>query len=226
MSYLVATGKMLKADNKFLIKPPVPPVQITDYDGNVYTEVVVGTQTWLTPNLRTTHWNNGNAIAKPANAAAWQTDYDHTTGQMCFYGFDDASADMYGGYYNWYVFSNSSDLCPAGYRLPVKADFDTLAAYVASEGTKSQGLMSTSLTYWTQGLPSPGVGTDVYGFDARGAGDNDWNGAFLNNRTAFIFGYNQTGSGLHDTATNNGVAIQTNFSIQYYQGCSLRCIKI
>jgi len=202
-----------------VIVPPVPGIE--DYDGNFYTEVVIGTQTWLTPNLKTTHWNNGSAIPKPANAAAWQADWNKTTGQMCYYDFNNANKDIWGGYYNWYVWSNSSDLCPIGYRLPVKADYQTLGGFIANV----QQLMSIGTTYWTGGTPTPGIGTDVYGFDCRGAGDNDWNGAFMNLKTIFYQGYIQAWSGLYETAQNNGAAIGYSY-IQTYQGCSLRCIKI
>jgi uncharacterized protein (TIGR02145 family) len=187
-----------------------PPAGITDYDGNVYTEVIIGTQTWLTPNLKTTHYNNGDAIPKPTQIA-WQADWNGR--HMCFKDFDDANKDIWGGYYNCYVWQYSQDMAPNGYRLPVKADFDTLAAYIANV----QQLMSVGTTYWTAG-----IGTDVYGFDGRGAGNADWNGAILNNKTIMYFGYTDSNQSAY---VNNGIAFMTT-TIQDYQAVSLRCIKI
>ena len=35
---------------------------VTDYDGNVYHTVAIGSQVWLKENLKTTHYNNGVPI--------------------------------------------------------------------------------------------------------------------------------------------------------------------
>ena len=40
----------------------------TDYDGNVYQSVTIGTQTWLTTNLATAHYNNGDSILNDLNS--------------------------------------------------------------------------------------------------------------------------------------------------------------
>jgi len=44
---------------------------ITDIDGNVYTEVVIGTQIWMVQNLATTRYNDGSSIPNITDNTAW-----------------------------------------------------------------------------------------------------------------------------------------------------------
>jgi uncharacterized protein (TIGR02145 family) len=59
--------------------------QITDYDGNVYDTVQIGTQIWMVQNLAVTHYRNGNVIPEVTNNAAWAA---LTTGALCAYNND------------------------------------------------------------------------------------------------------------------------------------------
>jgi len=42
---------------------------VTDYDGNVYTAITVGSQVWMLENLKTTHYRDGTPI--PKVTAGW-----------------------------------------------------------------------------------------------------------------------------------------------------------
>lgn len=55
---------------------------MTDYDGNVYPTVTIGTQVWMTRNLVVQHYNNGDIIPQVTDNAAWAA---LTTGAMCAY---------------------------------------------------------------------------------------------------------------------------------------------
>jgi uncharacterized protein (TIGR02145 family) len=134
---------------------------ITYYDGNVYTEVVVGTQTWLVENLKATHDKNGVAIPYVSSGNL------PTSAAYTYYNRDITNKDKYGCLYNRSC--TSLDFID-GYRNPSKADFDILKNYV---GNSSNPLKATGSTYWNSDN-----GLDTYGFDLRGAGR--WTGSFNN----------------------------------------------
>jgi len=58
---------------------------ITDYDGNVYDTVQIGTQIWTAQNLAVTHYNNGDEIPEVTDGAAWNV---LSTGALCAYDND------------------------------------------------------------------------------------------------------------------------------------------
>lgn len=49
---------------------------VTDIDGNAYNWVQIGTQYWLTNNLKTTKYNNGDSITTGLDNAAWAATTD------------------------------------------------------------------------------------------------------------------------------------------------------
>lgn len=58
---------------------------ITDIDGNVYNTVVIGTQRWLTQNLKVTKYRNGDSIPEVTDNTTWA---GLTTGALCAYDND------------------------------------------------------------------------------------------------------------------------------------------
>ena len=65
-------------------------IDITDADGNVYTELVLGTQTWLSTPLITTKYNDGSAIEYPL-AAGWAANGNASIGSYGWYNWDVAN---------------------------------------------------------------------------------------------------------------------------------------
>jgi uncharacterized protein (TIGR02145 family) len=104
---------------------------VTDSDGNVYNTVVIGTQTWMVENLKTTRYNDNTVIAYPGmDDWAWQND---TSGAYAWYNnfeINEASYKAtYGALYNWYAV-NTGKLCPIGWHVPTDAEWKTLEMYL------------------------------------------------------------------------------------------------
>lgn len=86
-------------------------VNVTDIDGNVYKTLTIGSQTWLAENLKTTKYNDGNAIPNITGDIEWDAS---DTDAFCWYDNDAATHKAtYGALYNWYLV-NTGKLCPDG----------------------------------------------------------------------------------------------------------------
>ena len=60
----------------------IDPGTVTDYDGNVYNTVKIGTQVWMAANLEVTHFTNGVVIPNIIPDAEWAA---MTSEAMCWY---------------------------------------------------------------------------------------------------------------------------------------------
>lgn len=62
------------------------PTNVTDYDGNVYDVVKIGTQYWVKQNWKCTHLNNGTLIPNITDGTAWT---NATSLALCAYNNDE-----------------------------------------------------------------------------------------------------------------------------------------
>ena len=101
---------------------------VTDYDGNNYSTVLIGTQCWMAENLRTTHYANG-VIIPMVNST-----YGETTDPYCYEPNNNGSnVSTYGYLYNWHAVmhgesssnanpSGVQGVCPTGWHVPSDAE--------------------------------------------------------------------------------------------------------
>jgi len=137
---------------------------MTDQDGNVYKTIVIGTQTWMAENLRTTMYRNGDPIPNVTDNAAWSA---LTTGAQCTYNNTENAETIatYGRLYNWYAVSDIRNIAPTGWHVPTDADWTTLKTYLG--GGAGGKMKEPGITHWT----SPNTGaTNESGFTALPGG--------------------------------------------------------
>jgi uncharacterized protein (TIGR02145 family) len=158
----------MKLSWKFAGKEMIQPI-ITDYDGNVYTEVVVGTQTWLSRPLRTTHFLDGTTIPELISDSEWSNNGTNTG--YCKVNNSDTNLLQYGLLYTWgSVFSGNTLKFVDGYRLPTQAEDVIFTDYVKNNGIYSD-IMSDEL--WTTGN-----GSNIYNTNFAPSGYRDDAGVF------------------------------------------------
>jgi uncharacterized protein (TIGR02145 family) len=215
------TACNLSADDVIITFPEgMPGGGVTDIDGNVYSTTIIGTQEWMGRNLKVSRFSDGSFIAEESPPYSWNI----TTPVYGYY--NGASADdatVYGKLYNWYAATDSRNLCPTGWHVPSKAEWDILFNYLGSNGGVGK-LKSTF--YWDP--PNTGA-TNAVGFNAVPCGYNTQYGTDLERGI--------TGWYLSTTQDSNN-SINAEIERMYYNsvnrsntqntkkgGYSIRCVK-
>ena len=110
----------------------------TDFDGNVYNTVMIGTQCWTRENMRATHYSNGDTIHF---AMFYQESY--LAPYYYNYSNSDIPLEKRGYLYNWpaavhgldtssSVPSGIQGICPTGWHVPSWDEWDALRNYLGS----------------------------------------------------------------------------------------------
>ncbi len=171
---LLALVIIFTACKKSSPSDPVPVPPLTDIDGNVYDTVKIGTQFWMKQNLKTTRYRNGDAIPKVTDPAAWAA---LTTGAYCYYNNDSATyAAVYGKLYNWYAVNDARGLAPAGWHVPIDAEWTILSTGLGGDVVAGGAMKETGSTHWTS--PNSGA-TNTSGFTGLPGGFRSNGGTFF-----------------------------------------------
>lgn len=113
------------------------PRTVTDYDGNMYNTIYIGTQCWMAENLRTTHYANGANIAIGSTGSR-QSAYRYYPGNSS------AEVRLFGYLYNWPAVMHGSlsssrnpsrvqGVCPYGWHVPSSSEWEQLTDYLESQ---------------------------------------------------------------------------------------------
>lgn len=133
---------------------------MVDSDGNIYASIVLPNgQEWITENLRTTHFNNGDTIQQVSNGTLW---VQNAQPQWCYYANDPANADQFGLLYSWPTVDDARGVCPAGWHVPTFADVSVLLGYLDPKISIEYWGEPNSLESSYTGGPLKTTGTDVW----------------------------------------------------------------
>lgn len=166
---IVFTSGCNKNDN-------TPKDQVFDFDGNAYSTITIGTQTWLTENLKTTYYNDGNPISVVTGSTDLST---LTTGAYTWYNNNESTfKGTYGALYNWYAV-NTGNLCPTGWHVPSDAEWTILTDFLGGDAIAGGKLKEDGTSHWND--PNTGA-TDETGFTGLPGGYLFDNGTYYSLR--------------------------------------------
>ncbi len=211
---------------------------ITDFDGNVYNTIVIGTQVWMKENLKTTHYRNGNTILKVSNATTWYNLFNTGGAAMCYYNNDSAAnANVYGALYNWHAAHSNSYVCPANWHVPTDAEWTILTDYLYNNGYAYQGTgfeiakAIAATSGWNPSATAGAVGNnpssnDSTHFSALPGGSRSEYGTYSNLLSSAYWWSNTTDDGFHAWARimQSNSAYVTKNPVTKEVGASVRCI--
>lgn len=241
----VAGGNGSLISNTITRNTPIDCGVVTDIDGNRYNTVVLGEQCWMRENLRTTRFPDGTEIPVGTTSSANQP-----------YRYDGYASPLtpelfvrHGYMYNWTAVMHGSPgsstnpsgvqgICPTGWHVPSKSEWEQLCNYVRSV---SRFWCNNNSNYIVKALSS-NVGWSGTSYNCRPG-----NNPSTNNATRFSAiptGYYNSNNNFYDfgsrseywttTVYNSSNAYRQTFnsesdcgtaSAAYSYGYTVRCVK-
>ena len=140
-------------------------------DSQEYRTVVIGTQTWMAENLNYAYLES----AGYQDSSSWcyrnERDSCFKYGRLYYWGAAVDGAGIFGNngkgcfdYKNCKIVEPVRGICPKGWHLPSKEEFEVLVDFVGGKDVAGKKLKSS------EGWLHDGNGTDEYGFCAKPAG--------------------------------------------------------
>jgi uncharacterized protein (TIGR02145 family) len=197
---------------------------VSDADGNTYTTIVIGTQTWLSENLRTTKYCNGDLIPNITDNTQWN---NLISGAWNYYNNDSQYNQVYGKLYNWYTVDDSRNLCPCAWHVPSDNEWTTLINYLGGDSLaylamKSIGSVPSGNGLWF----SNNTANNSSGFNALPAGQGGGSNFYLITESGQWWAKEQTGTGTaHNRYIHHSVLQVKEGTGVKKGGMSVRCIK-
>ena len=143
-----------------------------DIDGNFYSTVQIGNQLWMSENLKTTRYNNGDEIPTGLTDGDWQ---NNTSGALAVYDDNELNADIYGRLYNWYAVVDNRGVCPENFHVPTDGEYILLTNYLGGNDIAGGKMKEAGFEHWY--IPNTGA-TNESGFTGLPGGFRNTTGSY------------------------------------------------
>jgi uncharacterized protein (TIGR02145 family) len=129
---------------------------VADADGNLYNTLYIGSQIWMTANLKTSKYNDNTIIPNVIENAGWSS---LSTPAYCWYNNNEGLSGNYGALYNWFAV-NTGKLCPVGWHVPTELEWITLTNFLNGEYVAGGKLKEIGTNHWIS--PNTGASDDFH----------------------------------------------------------------
>ncbi len=236
---------------------PNNPVLTDSRDGNVYETIQIGNQCWMRENLR--YLPSVSSLSSISNTLPYFYVYNYNS-NIVSEALATNNYQKYGTLLNWTAATNSNyyltpvpsviqGICPTGWHLPQKAEFDTLCQYLSNNQysytlsnpnyiSKSMVSSYSTLTYgglWLYDYQTGYPGNDDIFYKRNNSGFSALPGGYINSSqfynvtkgayfwTATPADANYTSGYLFNIYYSSSYASSSNYSSD--NGASVRCVK-
>ncbi|MFT6747678.1 MAG: hypothetical protein ACJAZ2_002035 [Glaciecola sp.] len=191
---------------------------VTDIEGHVYPTVIFEGQQWMAENLNTSLFANGDSIEQVITDSLWQVT---SNAGYAYYNNDSTRQESlsYGKLYNFNAITDSRNMCPQGWHVSTKSDWDDLVQCMNGESRAGIALKDTVV--WN--APNQELATNESQFTALPQGARTEIGEFTNQRFfAYFWGVDDDPRIFSMSYISEGVG---NFEVDKRFGGSVRCVK-
>ena len=225
LCHFIAAGLILILTNSCRKDLTNSIIHLDNYqDTDLYTaSVTIGTQVWMTKNLKTRRYRNGDKIWTTTPSTLDITIEFTPKYQWVYYG-DDRNIDIYGRLYTWYAVTDPRNICPKGWHVPTDEDWTTLTTYLDGKIYAGDNLKEEGTTHWIN--PNTGA-TNATGFTALPGGYRDNGGTFNGIGSLFIWwsSIEYSAANAYNRGLSNSYSFVLPLNNSKRDGISVRCLR-
>jgi uncharacterized protein (TIGR02145 family) len=171
LAFSLIAASSCKKDDNVVEQPGDNDSTVVDKDGNIYSVVKIGTQTWMRENLKTRKFLNGDSIPTTTRDISAEAEPEY----QWAYDNNESIADVYGRLYTWHTVTDSRNICPAGWHVPSDQEWEQLKSTLGGDGAGGK-LKEAGTVHWM--TPNEGA-TNATRFTALPGGYRSFEGEFV-----------------------------------------------
>jgi len=221
MNAVIEEGKTMQSNFRIMFIGFIVFSTILNAQKNIPT-VKIGNQDWMSKNLNTATFKNGDVILHAKTDEIWKMAYEKAIPAWCYFDNDAENELKLGKLYNWFAVNDARGLAPKGFHVPSKTEWDSLVSYLGGQPVAGKKLKNN------EGWPDNGNGTNESGFSGLPGGMRHYTGYFGKERK---YGHWWTTTPLPPFYAWQYYLLHTDDGIGFYSkdfgkgaGMSVRCV--